>query len=139
MYINDNTCTYVRATYVVLPFVLISVAMITDHPQSELAPVGGSLEFSCGYVLYADNPYLFAPHWYLDGRRLANNSVVNGTLVSITCDDANSTIRLGNLSVSLDGQTLQCRLESDFLDVTEKSNNATIMFSPTGIYVYRFH
>jgi hypothetical protein len=109
--------------------------MITDHPQSAMATVGGSLEFSCGYVLYADNPYLFAPHWYLDGRRLANNSVVNGTLVNITCDSANSTIRLGNLSVSLDSQTLQCRLESGFLDVTEKSSNATIMFSPTDLVI----
>jgi hypothetical protein len=56
---------------------------------------------------------------------------VNGTHATITCDEHSSTVRLDSLSIPLIDQTLQCRLESDFLDVTEKSNNATIMFLPT--------
>ena len=107
----------------------------TISPNLQEKQVGESLVFECSYTLFADNPYLISPFWYLGGHRVVNGSNVNGSLITTACDDQNSSIVFHDPSLALTGLTLQCRLESDHIDVNKTSNTATLNLAPKGVCV----
>ena len=115
------------------PIPLYCAAAISANLQEK--QVGESLIFECSYTLFADNPYLISPFWYLAGHRVVNGSNVNGSLITTTRDNQNSSIVFHDPLLALTGLTLQCRLESDHIDVNKTSNTATLNLAPKGLCI----
>ena len=96
---------------------------------------GKSLVFVCSFTLFAGNPYLISPFWSLAGHRVVNGSNVNGSLITTTHDNQNSSIIFHDPSLALTGLALQCRLESDHIDVNKTSNTTTLNLAPKGLCI----